>query len=320
MVEFYNMKRRIILYLQGITCLFFIIFANKLSAQQDTVSLLHISDLHVIFNLNSYQQDLVRSREHYGQGIEPLKQFFQVVPKKTKCDMIVATGDLIDFYEGEIPGKKMLGNQVEQFSRLANECPVPLSLTLGNHDIAGYSWKDSILVSSQNKAGEARASWIRNIPCFNNGTYYSKVVKAGETTFRLIFLDDAYNSVLPGENMKLPYIDKAQLHWLQDQLQQSDSDVEIIFMHIPFSSNTESSCELYSVLIKEPSVKLILAGHNHKNAVTVFNSENNHAITQVQTGAFAQVAGSWRLICLTGSNILVSVPGNTESELKIATR
>lgn len=315
------MKKHIIFARVVISCLvLLVLFANKLPAQPDTLSFLHISDLHTIFNLDIYQQDLAQRRGHYGQGIEPLKQFLQTMPLKTNSSLVIATGDLIDFFKGETPHGKMLGFQAEQFSFLADHCVVPLFLTLGNHDIATYSWGDSTLVSSKNIAGEARATWIRNVSCFKNGTYYDKVVKAGETIFRLIFLDNGYNAVLPGDHMEIPYIDKSQLHWLEDQLHQSDDDIEIVFMHIPLTSNSpdmEPSCELYRVLAKTPSVKLIVAGHNHKNAVTVFNSEGNHMITQVQTGAFARGNENWRLIRLTTDQIMVSFPGKTENELVI---
>lgn len=298
----------------------FHVFALNSIAQHDTVSFLHISDTHLIFNLGLYQSNLAQSRQHYGYGVDSLKQFLKTVPRKTNSDMVAATGDLIDFYEGETIDGNMQDLMIKQFVNLLDKSKTPVLLTLGNHDISSYSWGDSTRVSSQNHAGQARATWIRNAPCFSEGTYYSKILVAGKTTFRLIFLDDAYNSVHPGENTLIPYIDKAQLHWLENELMQSDNDIEILLMHLPITSGVtlpEHSCELYAVLAKNPSVKLILAGHNHRNAIRDFTTGDNQKITQVQTGAFGQSTKNWRRICLTENSILVSLPGSSGNELTI---
>ena len=306
-------------------CLFTLYFttaALQTLAQTDTLSFMHISDLHVLFNLDVYQQNLAQSRKHFGQGIEPLKHFLQTMPEKTHSKFIVATGDLVDFFEGETKKGEMLDFQIEQFSRLLGSANVPVFLNLGNHDISSYSWKDTIRASSQNHAGIARATWIRNLASFKDGTYYSRVFEVNGTTYRLIFLDNGYNTVHQGENSVLPYIDKAQLHWLEDQLTQSANDIEIILMHVPFTAvvaRPGSSSELYNVLAKNPSAKLILDGHNHKNIIQRFISTGDKKMVQVQTGSFGQNIENWRLIRLTKNQILVSFPGKTETELTIPT-
>ena len=307
-------------------CLFILSFTTlslKTAAQSDTLSFLHISDLHLIFHLDIYQQNLVQSRKHFGQGIEPLKHFLQTMPEKTHSKFIVATGDLVDFFEGETPKGEMFDFQIEQFSQLLGSANVPVFLNLGNHDITSYFWKDTIRASNQNHAGTARAAWIRNVACFKDGTYYSRVFEVNGTSYRLIFLDNGYNTVHQGENSVLPYIDKAQLHWLEDQLTQSANDIEIILMHVPFTAvvaKSGSSSELYNVMAKNSSAKLILDGHNHKNIVQHFISTGDKKIIQVQTGSFGQNIENWRLIRLTKNNILISFPGKTETELKIPTK
>jgi 3',5'-cyclic AMP phosphodiesterase CpdA len=300
-----------------------LLLCGNVFAQQDTLSFLHISDLHLIFNLDSYQPDLAQNRKQYEQGIAPLKQFLQTMPWKTKSNMVIATGDLVDFYEGETPDGGMLDFQAEQFSRLISDCPVPVLLTLGNHDIVAYSWADNQRASTQNVAGEAHAAWTRNVPCFRNGTYYCRIFDVSGTTYRLIFLENGYYTVHQGENIVLPYIERQQLHWLEDQLQQSPDDVEIVFMHLPVTATVAQpmpASELYSFLAKNSSAKLILAGHNHKNAIQSFTSGTDRKITQVQTGAFAQSQDNWRLIKLTKDQILVSFPGKTEIEFKLAVK
>jgi len=104
--------------------LFIILAASafRSSAQPDTLSVLHISDLHIIFNSSFYQPDLAQSRQHYANGQAPLKEFLLTLPAKTNSSMVFATGDLIDFFEAETNRKEMLGFQVEQFSHLVEEC------------------------------------------------------------------------------------------------------------------------------------------------------------------------------------------------------
>ncbi len=60
---------------------------------------------------------------------------------------------MIDYNETAVdkPNGEMVGNQVEQFKSLYDLCPVPLHLTLGNHDITTY-WideKDSSKMQTQ---------------------------------------------------------------------------------------------------------------------------------------------------------------------------
>jgi 3',5'-cyclic AMP phosphodiesterase CpdA len=302
---------------------FFCLLINgNMLAQTDTLSFLHITDLHIIFNQDGYHPDMMeyRKQKKYDQGEPRLRQFLQTVPTETNSNLVIATGDLCDFFEGETKDGQLLDLQAEQFSRLLSEYNIPVLLTLGNHDAFTFNWQDGKLYPNQNFAGRARAAWVRNFACFKDGTYYSKTYQVGKTTFRLIFLDDIFFSFRPEENMKNPYLDKFQLCWLRDQLQESENDIEIILMHIPFTDILgahEYSNELYSMLAANPSVKLILAGHQHKNIVEIFPLEEDNKIVQVQTGAFAGDINNWRQIKLTENQILVSFPGKTENEITI---
>lgn len=298
--------------------------AGNVTAQTDTLSFLHITDTHVIFNLDTYHPGIVSGRQHYGQGVGPLKQFLQTMPGKLKSNFVVITGDLVDFYEAETAKGGMLDFQTEQFTRLIGDSPVPVFLTLGNHDLAAYGWQNEKRISSQHVAVRSRATWIRNAGCFREGTYYSRTYTVGGTTYRLIFLEDGYEDFRQDEKVGMPYLDKAQLYWLETELQQLPDDIEIILMHIPLSAGSVQpgfSCELYPVLAKNPSVKLILAGHNHKNEAAEYDHAENQKMIQVQTGAFGRDAvNNWRQIRLTKDQIMVSFPGKTENELVIQTK
>lgn len=87
-------------------------------------------------------------------------------------------------------------------------------------------------------------------------------------------------------------------------------------MHIPFEQENENmKNQLYSLLSRYSSIKLILAGHNHRNLVTEFSS--SIPFIQVETAAFGRDINNWRQIYLTEKNISVSLPGNRKIEINI---
>lgn len=307
----------------GLTGIFVFLFGTStLLAQPDTLSFLHISDIHLIFDLEKFQPNFAETRKHYANGVEPFKSFLKKVPAQVGAEFVVVTGDLVDFSEGQTTDGEMSGWLIDQFSKLVKKQKRQLFYTLGNHDIAAYSWGDSSRVSSQENAGKSRAHWTRSVNCFSEGTYYSRTMNVGKTTYRMIFLDNSYNTVRKNESVSVPYISREQQHWLEAQFNESAGDVEIVMMHIPMNPGMEGFAEnnsIYSVVSRQPSLRLFLVGHNHRNEMKEFQNEESH-FYQVQTGAFAQNPENWRIIRLTEDNILVSSPGNTNNELTISVK
>jgi 3',5'-cyclic AMP phosphodiesterase CpdA len=329
---------------------FIFLISENATAQKDTISFLHITDLHVVFSPGSYRPEIMENRalKNYDQGESRFRRFLQVMPQKTGSDLVIATGDLVDFFEAEtnsgesvvkreqspevfdalpygshLHQAKLLDIQAGQFADLTAGYNVPCLFTLGNHDLFSFVWQGNKLSHHQNSSGHARALWTRNLPCFRNGTYYSRLFRVGKTTYRLLFLDNSFYKFSKDDKTAVPYIDKAQLYWLDAQLNEASDDVEIILMHIPFNDEAAVSgsvCELYAALSKVPSVRLILAGHRHKNEITSFPSAENHKIVQVQTGALVNDEDNWRQIRLTENQIQVSCPGKTTSEMVIPLR
>lgn len=300
-----------------------LLVAGMVTAQPDTLSFLHITDMHTMFNLENYHPGIVHHREkvrNYENANHHLQTFLQTIPEETGSDMVMATGDMIDFFQAETDSGNMVGFQVEQFAGFVENFRIPVYLTLGNHETFSYDWKDEKLIPDQFSAGKSKAAWIRNFDCFRHGTYYSRTFRTGETTYRLIFLDDGFYRFLPEENMVNPYIDKPQLHWLKTELNAHDDDVEIILMHIPFSKasvQAGTSHELFTTLLQHPSVKLILSGHHHRNLIQSFAHDKGRELNQVETDALVETPANWRQIRLTENTILVSEPGNRNSELVI---
>ncbi len=331
-------------------CTLFFLLPKSTNAQvnPDTISFLHISDIHFC-NLDSYHPSFIKSRQHYGGAAEPLLNFFKTTPEKIHSDFIVATGDMIDYYEASTPSGRMMDTQVEQFVKYLNACNVPVYMTLGNHDIASY-WVDEESRNHyhQHNSMEARATWIRNAACFRGGTYYSRVFQVGETTYRLIFLDNGYYSPEKREAGAAPnIIDEYQLLWLDDQLKKSDTDVEIIFMHIPLitpdkgdlqssvnkyfldmsdtlaipykpKNQAKNTFDLWSVLEKNASAQVIFCGHHHSSVNNKVQISNDYSINQIMTGSFGRDIRNWRLVQLTSDKIIISFPGINKVQYSIS--
>ncbi len=314
--------------------------------RSDTVSFIHITDVHIC-NLINYHAGFAEKRKHFGNGIEPFVNFIREMPNKLNADFLVITGDMTDNFEAETNKNNMLDTEIELFAKHLEVCDVPVFLTLGNHDIASYFMTSETSYSSnQLNSGKARASWIRNIPCFRNGTYYSKTITIDTTTYRLIFLDNTY--YLPDRTPEATsYImDPSQLYWLDNELKKSNTDIEIIFMHIPLSglpaedlapsrntyhinyqdtipvpfdlkiAHKDSLC-LHSVLAQNSSARLIITGHHHSNVMHDVNFPNNYSVYQLMTGAFGYHPANWRLIKLTANSIIISHPGDVRKQYTI---
>jgi len=300
------------------------------AASSDTLKIIHLTDTHIC-NLTGYHPVQITAREHYGQGMEPLKQFLHTVPVQNKVNAVIITGDLIDFFEAETAAGRMLATQIEQFVPLYFECPLPLYLTLGNHDITSY-WVEEPdkRKSFQYQAHQARATWIRNIPCFQNGIYYVRSFPVGQATYRFVFLDNGY--YLPDG----AFIDQIQLDWLHYQMQMSRSDPVVIFTHkylpipdangdgIMFNKKNvlnidEQTCStgFLKVLNENSNIKAMFVGHGHRNVTENLILPSTHRIVQIETSGFANDVKNWRLLKFTETSILISPCGDDHEKTVI---
>jgi 3',5'-cyclic AMP phosphodiesterase CpdA len=337
-----DMKRLILfsIKIQGfiMVLIFSLPFGLCGQSKPDTLSFIHITDPHVC-NLTGYHPFFIKSRQHYGQNKAPLENFFKTIPGKFKSDMVIITGDNIDYYEAETAKGDMLDTQIEQYTRSLEVSEVPVYLTLGNHDIASY-WvdSDSTYASDQFRSGFARSAWIRNVSCFRDGTYYSRIFKVDTTVYRFIFLDNSYYLPQKTKNDQLPFvIDQSQMFWLENELKQSATDVEIVFMHMPLpksktniqgvikepidqkSSGTDP-LDFLSALERNSSVRMIFTGHEHKNIISTHRFPGDYKITQVMTAVFGADPNSWRRIQLTADKVIISLPGHAETEYVVNLR
>ncbi len=324
------------IYFSVLLLIFFISLTSITSASidafpgDDTITFIHLSDPHVC-NLTAYHPFFIEKRQHFGNNTPRLTEFLKTIPKRTGSNFIVITGDNIDYFEAQTETHGVLGTQVEQYSRLLDVCNVPVFLTLGNHDIASFFVSPELkYTNNQLSADRARATWMKNVNCFKDGTYYSRIFTIDTTTFRLIFLDNGYYGTKELSDPALPFLmDQYQLLWLDDQLNASKSDVEIIFMHIPLPIEKFDNKEILSepiatysqknnyynilnVLEKHSSTRLLFVGHRHTNNINSYSFSNGNKVIQVMTGCFGRVAeaNNWRVIKLTKNKIIIYAPGS----------
>jgi UDP-2,3-diacylglucosamine pyrophosphatase LpxH len=308
--------------------------SRAVSQYADTLSILHTSDLHIVYDIDECHPALVAKHSIAKGSVDSLERFFNSIPRQMKADGVVITGDILDFYEGETKSHKLLANQIEQFRSLFDKCPVPLYLTLGNHDITQYVIRDhdSSVVESQTSAERARASWIRNIPCFHDGSYYAKVFRVGRVNYHCIFLDNGY-SLHDGWRV----IDKVQLDWFQEQVAKAGNEPIILFLHIYFSVGdingdgiffkekgplnwpSEKQCSegFLRILNEKKNIKAMVVGHGHSNVFEGIHFPGGHTIYQIETGSVTEGFTNWRLFQCTEKGIVVSRPGSRKTELTI---
>jgi len=317
-------------YKQFLFTLLFLVYSNIYS-QNDTLKVLHTSDIHTVYNLEKCSPVFYNLREHFIGNSDSLKIFFNNIPLKTNTDIVVITGDLIDFFEADINGNK-IANQVEQFGKVIKTCPVPLYLTLGNHDLTSY-WinkKDSSKIQTQVYADMARAEFIRNISCFNTGVYYKKEYQIGKTKFHFFFLDN-------GSSIPEDIIEQSQLVWFKAELDKIGNDPVVIFQHryfivgdingdgIYFKKNkptdwpSKEKCSkgFLKVLNEHENIKAIFLGHGHKNTWEGIKFPNGHTIYQIETSTLYRKNSNWRLIKFLEDKIIVNKVGEDEVEIEI---
>ncbi|RPI27740.1 MAG: hypothetical protein EHM61_07480 [Acidobacteria bacterium] len=314
-------------------CICFSLCARPGVAQEPkpapVLTLIHISDTHVC-NLAGLDSRFIEKREQFGNGRETLKRFLNSVPETAEADAVVVTGDMLDFYEAQTSVGGVRSGEIEAFGELVRSSSIPFWLVLGNHDLSSYWFEGTEYLNGRHNAQQARLSWIRNLPCFENGTWYSRMHRIGKTTFRLIFLENGFQA--GGESGDL--VDESQLAWLNWQLKQGGGEVvNLLFMHVPLTVGDTNGdgvrfnrppegwpfAETYQrglmkTLNDHPSILAVFVGHQHQNVIEGMPFPAGHRITQIETGNLQVNPKSWRVIRLTEDQISVSAPGSMTEE------
>jgi 3',5'-cyclic AMP phosphodiesterase CpdA len=280
------------------------------SAQSDRVlRFVHVTDTHVM-NLTGVHPRMTAAREHYAHTAKAFSRFLGEVQQKFNPAFVLHSGDAIDAasYAG-LNGTPVYG-QIETFRRIYERSPLPIYLSLGNHDIQHYGLDSSQQkpAADQSEAGRARAWWIRAIDCFRDGTYYSFEKTAGRRRYVFLVLDDGYYGA-PGGRDRGYGLAREQLQWLRRQAESHEDDALILALHVPLAENPMSRA-IRAALAGRNAPTLAFTGHTHNvDKVEELALGGGRVLYQVRTPAFAQDEAHWRLVRLYEDRIEISPTG-----------
>jgi len=296
----------------------FCILLGVSAAQQNAPMLdfIHVTDTHVV-DLKRVAAPLIKAREHFAGGQQRLAELLAGAGRPGTASFALITGDLTDAFSFTAADGGVVRGQVEAFRRAVAKSPIPVYLTLGNHDIQHYGIApDGVkAVGDQAVAGMARAFWTRTADCFRDGHYYEVTKQVGRTRYVFLMLDNGYSAAGAQER---PAVNMAheQLYWLRSRVQANSDAVLILAMHLPLGTDATSRAIRQAVAVA-PNVAMILAGHNHRDGIEDIDLGASRAV-QVRTAALGYGAQNWRRIRLLEDGIEVYATGSkTQVERRI---
>lgn len=293
------------------------------AGQQDTLSFFHITDTHFLFDLKHNDPDVIdfsREGKRDSLSFAHFETFVDEVARPLGISHILHTGDIVEYYQSISKEGHLNDTPILNYKKYISDFPLDIYYVLGNHDAFSLGWTGEKWWMDQNSEEKARSLWIRNFDAFSFGTCYAHTISVGETSYKLIFIDDNFYRPAEGISLELPYLDPARLSWLQTELEESKNMPVVLMMHIPFGMDAlegDSENKLLRLVQSYPSIRLILAGHTHHDNVTEIVTTAGSSIYQVETDAMIETADHWRTIRFTEEAILVSHQGSTETQITI---
>ena len=141
---------------------------------------------------------LLELRRHFAHTLRTLPGDLAAFRRDWKAQFGFVTGDLIDVYSFLGEREDVVTGQVEAFAAIMAASPLPLYAGLGSHDVQHYSLADGQLSTDQSNVEEAKAAWIRNVPCFRQRACYAFRRDVGAARWRFIMLNNGFYGHLPG--------------------------------------------------------------------------------------------------------------------------
>lgn len=265
-----------------------------------------VTDTHLM-KLDGVEPALRKVRQHYEGSTPALERFFSRIGKGGPPAFVLHTGDIIDAYRFDGVNGTVVEGQVEHAKAVLARSPVPLYLTLGNHDIQHYRRAGEKVVADRGAdvAGAARREWRQAAACFKNGTYYAFSRRSGKTEYHFLVLDNG-ERVPPEES---PFL-ASQLAWLEKEIAARRNGPLIVAMHIPLAQDKVSDA-IARALSKSTRLELILAGHRHTNGIEEIPL-GGRVVPQIRTSAFAIDERDFRRVLLWEDRIEVYATGKPE--------
>jgi 3',5'-cyclic AMP phosphodiesterase CpdA len=273
---------------------------------------IHLTDTHTL-KLAGVDERWVQKRRHYEHTLAALPSLFRRLKKDYNPAFIVHTGDAIDAFTFLGANGQPVYGQVEAFASAARKSPVPVYLCLGNHDIVDYG---ASLAADQSLAEQARAAWMRELPCFRDGAYYAFSRRVGAVQWRFVMLNNSYSGQAPGRkapaNNGCP--DRAQLDWLEREISRYPADPLVIGMHHP--ARREGLEPFLETLAARRALTAVLSGHTHSDDWARDWPARGAPVLHVSSLAYAQGANHWRRIRLYEDRLVVFKTGPVEEVLR----
>ncbi|MFA7228076.1 MAG: metallophosphoesterase [Melioribacteraceae bacterium] len=308
-------------------------------AQQkyDSLNVIHLTDLHIC-SWEGYSPDLrTKRRLQYADNQADFENFLRTMPLELHADAIMTSGDNIDFFAGEAVDGTLKAGQIENFVEVIGKSSVPVYLTLGNHEISTFYTKsakdENVLLGGHYNAEKAKAAWIRNSKVFENGTYYSKIIRVGNTDYLFLFLEAIYRIE---KNPTDAFWNPEMIEWLNHELEMNPDAIAVMFFHVPLPvpdnnndgvylskpSVARPDKDLYSsgimkTLNDHKNISALFVGHNHENIIEEMIMPDGRKIPEIETGSFGEGKSNWRLLTFLSDKIKISVPGNIKNEFLI---
>ena len=273
---------------------------------EPAVDFIQITDTHVV-DLAEVHPALAKSREHFAKTGAALDHFLTSVAPSLRPAFLLHTGDISDAYCFDRASGAPVCRGVERFEPILRRSPVPVYLTLGNHDVQIYRHKenDPRPASDYSVAAQARKDWAAASRHFRKGTYYNFKRRAGKTSYVFLVLDNGDRKLA-----KDSAFSAAQLAWLGKQAVRR-KEVLILVMHVPLG-NDAYSAEIKGALAGAGRVALSIAGHRHSDGIEEI-AAGDLRFPQVRTAAFGYGENNWRRFRLLEDRIEIGAPGKSDA-------
>lgn len=272
----------------------------------------HVTDTHVI-NPGGVDPRLVKMRSIFAHTRKALPADLAAFRRNWKAEFAFVTGDLIDVYSFLGEKEEVVTGQVETFAGIMAESPLPLYTGLGNHDVQHYGLLDNgLLAPDQSNLEQAKAAWIRKVPCFEQGTYYAFHRDVGKTRWRFIMLNNGFYGHLPGPVRRAPEygLGRGQADWLSGQCRRYPDDPLVLGAHIPPKDG--ALAEIEKALGARRKLTVLFTGHIHTSDFIQPLPFSAARTVHVATPAYATGPAHFRRVRLYEDRIELAATGESD--------
>lgn len=250
-------------------------FNKILPEEKPALRIAHLTDIHL--------KDKFDAPSRFAKCLHHMQQ------QSPQIDLVLNGGDVVFDMNKENIGT--ISDQWKLYRSVwANECKLPVSYCLGNHDI----WWN------ENDKAQALYGKKYSMDQLGLSTPYYSFTKGG---WKFILLDSVHLDI--DNTWYIGKLGDEQFAWLENELKNTNPSVPVLVMtHIPILTATNliednivnrwtmyggdmhtDVSKIINLFYKHPNVKLCLSGHIHLREKLIYNN-----VTYICNGA---VSGAW---------------------------